>query len=387
MRALGPRRHQAGADHRLSPVTGVGIIGASTSGGWALRAHLPALALLPEFTVAAVATTRAETARATCEQFGVASGYTSSTALAADPRVELVSVTVKIPDHAAAVEAAVVAGKDVYCEWPLAGDTGTAARLRDLTRLAGVRATIGLQARANPVLRQLRDLLADGYLGRVLSVGLSSTGYANGGPVLRPDREWSADDANGLSALTVRAAHTLDAVGYCVSPIANISADIRVATPVATIEGTSRSVARTAPDQVLMTGRLANGASVSGRFLLGVYSDYAPLMTVHGTEGTALVRGTGPEPQIQISALELYAARHGGDFEPLATPARYSRTPSAIQDAAARGVAENYLGIDPPDGRWISPDFGDAVRLHELLDALRASSREKRTVEFTPAVT
>ena len=40
----------------------VGIVGASPTRGWALSAHLPALAGLPGFTVTAVSTTRQETA-------------------------------------------------------------------------------------------------------------------------------------------------------------------------------------------------------------------------------------------------------------------------------------------------------------------------------------
>ncbi|MXW24346.1 MAG: gfo/Idh/MocA family oxidoreductase, partial [Chloroflexi bacterium] len=49
---------------------GVGIIGANVRYGWGTRAHLPALAALPEFGVVAVATTRMETARETAEQHG-----------------------------------------------------------------------------------------------------------------------------------------------------------------------------------------------------------------------------------------------------------------------------------------------------------------------------
>jgi predicted dehydrogenase len=366
----------------LSAPTRVGIVGASISGGWALQAHLPALSGLPGFAVTAIATSKTETARATCVRFGIGRGYDSAAALAADPQVDLVTVTVKVPGHAVAVEAAVAKGRDVYCEWPLAADTGTAVRLRDSAKAAGVRTVIGLQARANPVLRQLRELLADGYLGRILSVHASSTGFGNGGSVLAADREWAADDANGLSALTVRAAHTLDAVEHCVSPITAISADVRVATPVAVIAGTGRAVIRTAPDQVLVSGRLADGASLTGRFLLGVRGDVAPLLTVHGADGTAVVTGAGSEPQIQMSPLRIRAARHDDtEFAAVSTPAAYRRAPEAVPAGAARGVAENYLGIDPPDGRWASPDFDDAVRLHELLDALNRSSRERRVVE------
>ena len=40
----------------------VGIIGANANYGWSKRAHLPALLALPQFELAAVCTSRAETA-------------------------------------------------------------------------------------------------------------------------------------------------------------------------------------------------------------------------------------------------------------------------------------------------------------------------------------
>jgi predicted dehydrogenase len=44
------------------PVTRVGIVGASLSGGWALQSHVPALLALPGFEIVAVSTTRLSSA-------------------------------------------------------------------------------------------------------------------------------------------------------------------------------------------------------------------------------------------------------------------------------------------------------------------------------------
>ena len=41
----------------------VGVVGANAERGWAARSHLPALRALPELDLAAVCTTRAESAR------------------------------------------------------------------------------------------------------------------------------------------------------------------------------------------------------------------------------------------------------------------------------------------------------------------------------------
>ncbi|MGW6336721.1 Gfo/Idh/MocA family protein [Nocardia rhamnosiphila] len=96
--------------------------------------------------------------------------------------IDLVVVAVKVPHHRALVEAAVCAGKNVLCEWPL-GNLAEAEGLADLAARAGVRVFVGLQARANPVLRYLRDLVAEGYLGEVLSASVLAAGEVWGATI------------------------------------------------------------------------------------------------------------------------------------------------------------------------------------------------------------
>ena len=100
----------------------VGVVGATLARGWATAAHLPALTALPEFTVTAVPTTKAETARATAEAFGVPLAFEDDARLIASPEVDVVAVTVKVTGHDALVRAALAAGKHVFCEWPLGTD-------------------------------------------------------------------------------------------------------------------------------------------------------------------------------------------------------------------------------------------------------------------------
>jgi hypothetical protein len=48
------------------------------------------------------------------------------------PEVDVVSVSVKVPDHYRLVRAALETGKPVMCEWPLGVDTAQATELADL---------------------------------------------------------------------------------------------------------------------------------------------------------------------------------------------------------------------------------------------------------------
>src|SRR5579862_7007729 len=161
----------------------VGIVGASASRGFASISHMPALQALPDFEIVAVCTSRQETADAAAKQYGARLAFADPAKLAAHPDVDLVTVCVKVPDHHDPVMAAIDAGKHVYCEWPLGRNTDEAIRLRDAARRASVRHAVGLQGQASPSINYVKDLIADGHIGRVLS-GTLFVNAANWGATL-----------------------------------------------------------------------------------------------------------------------------------------------------------------------------------------------------------
>src|SRR5256712_1439429 len=101
---------------------GVGIVGVSPVRGWAATAHIPALRALPNYEIRALSASSSESARAAGEAFGVDAVFTDHQQLVAQPDVEVVAVTVKVPRHRELVSAALAAGKAVYCEWALGRD-------------------------------------------------------------------------------------------------------------------------------------------------------------------------------------------------------------------------------------------------------------------------
>ena len=79
------------------------------------------------------------------------------------------------PQHADTVRAAIAAGKDVYCEWPLTPSVDTSRELVRLAAAAGVRTIVGLQRRLAPHSRYLGDLLKQGFVGKLRSVRMHVT--------------------------------------------------------------------------------------------------------------------------------------------------------------------------------------------------------------------
>jgi len=147
----------------------VGIVGASASRGFASIAHIPALRALPQFEIVAIGTTRQETAEAAARHYQVPLAFADARELARHPDVDLVTVSVKVPDHYEPVVAAIEAGKHVYCEWPLGRDTAEAERMLDAAERRGIRHAVGLQGQMSPAINYAKDLIAEGYVGRVLS--------------------------------------------------------------------------------------------------------------------------------------------------------------------------------------------------------------------------
>src|SRR5436190_9844029 len=147
----------------------VGIVGASANRGFASIAHIPALRALPQFEIAAVCTTRRETAEAAARHYGVRLAFSDPDELVRHPDVDLVTVSVKVPDHYRPVMAAIDADKHVYCEWPLGRNTGEASEMLDAAQRKGIRHAVGLQGQMAPEINYVRDLVAEGYVGKVLT--------------------------------------------------------------------------------------------------------------------------------------------------------------------------------------------------------------------------
>src|SRR3954454_10474369 len=146
----------------------LGLIGASVKGTWSSRSHLPALRASADVELAAVCTTKAETAEAARQAYGARLAFDDWRKMVASPDIDAVAVVVRVPSHYAPTKAALEAGKHVYCEWPLGRTTEEAVELAELARARGLTTAVGLQARVDPALMYLRELVAAGHAGEIM---------------------------------------------------------------------------------------------------------------------------------------------------------------------------------------------------------------------------
>lgn len=358
---------------------GVGVIGVQPGRSWAAIAHIPALRALEEYEVVALSTTRAESARAAAEAFSVARWYDNYAGLIADPAVDVVAVTVKVPHHLELTRAAIAAGKHVYCEWPLGNGLAEAEEMAALARKAGVRAAVGLQARAAPVINYVRDLVREGYVGEVLSTTLIGSGM-NWGAVIDQPNAYTADRRNGATLLTIPFGHTVDALCHCLGEFQDVHAlMVRRRTSFTLVE-TGDSYPMTAEDQVAVAGRLANGTVAAIHYRGGASRGTNLLWEINGSAGDLQVTSIGGHAQIFDLALQ-GASGLDQALKPMSVPAAYLLAPEgALGPAANVAIAYQRFAADIRDGGRSCPDFEDAVAMHRLLAAIEESAAAGKKV-------
>jgi predicted dehydrogenase len=104
-------------------------------------------------------------------------------------------------ERASSVEMAIASGKHVYCEKPLAVDSGVALRLEAKAKAKGVKNGVVQDKLFLPGMRKLKRLVDSGFFGRILSVR-GEFGYwvfeGDWQPAQRPSWNYRKQDDGGI---------------------------------------------------------------------------------------------------------------------------------------------------------------------------------------------
>jgi predicted dehydrogenase len=355
----------------------VGIVGASARRGFAAIAHIPALRALPQFEIVAVCTARQDTAEAAARHYGVRLAFSDPAQLAQHPDVDLVTVSVKVPDHERPVMAAIAAGKHVYCEWPLGRDTAEAVHMLEAAERRGIRHAVGLQGRMSPAINYVKDLVAEGYVGRVLAATMIGCA-PNWGPTI--ERAYQAERANGANLLTITGGHQIDALCHCLGEFRELTAFAVSQRDRIALAATGESIAKDVPDQLVVNGIVGDGAVVSFQIRGGMTRGTAFLFEIHGEKGDLTLTATSRD-SMQRQELTVRGAQGAAkELAELPVPARYRWVPEGTPSDSRYNVAQLYARLAERirDGKPMSPDFAAAVTRHRLLDAILQSSETGR---------
>ena len=359
----------------------LGIIGANAHYGWGSRAHLPALAHLPDYEVVALCTAHPETAQESAKQFGVPLAFHRHEDLLRHPDIDAVAVVVRVPLHYQLTMDALHAGKHVFTEWPLGASLREAQEMADLARSQGVHTMVGLQGRFAPAFRRVKELIDEGYVGEVLACHLTQI---RPGVLSRTSgRTWQRERTLGATTLTIPFGHAVDCMCMCVGEFNEVSAVVSTQVPQWHETDTDRMVDVTAPDNILVSGRLASGAVASVQVASVPWHGSGMRLEIYGREGT-LVASTSLSAQIDPVRLE------GGrstdrTLRELPIPGRLVAVPKGVPEGEPFNVAQMYQGWAEAirSGQRVEPDFATAVTRHRLIDAVQAASDQGKRMSVT----
>jgi predicted dehydrogenase len=370
---------------------GVAVVGFGWMGRVHTRAyarvphHFPQLGVRPQLVVVAEEVPgRAEEAAA---QFGFASTTRDWREVAADPRVEAVSITAPNVLHREIGVAMAEAGKHIWIEKPVGLTAGDARAVADAVARAGVQGAVGFNYRNAPAVEAARDLIASGGIGTVTHARLRLlSDYA-----AHPEAAltWRYERGRGGSGvLGDLASHGADLARFLLGEITSLTADTAVflterPRPAGATAGHARA-AGGAPgpveneDYVGCLLRFASGARgvlEACRVSVGEQNNYG--FEVHGTRGAVfwdfrrmnelrVSRGTAYQDQPVSTVHVGPGAGEYGAFQPAAANAMgYDDLKVIEAHRFLRSVAE---------GTPYGTTLADAVHSAAVLDAMVRSA-------------
>ena len=362
----------------------VGIVGVSTERGWGSTAHIPALRALPQlFEIAGVANTSLASARAAAATFGIPRAFENVAELVASPEVEVVVVATKVPHHRNIVTMALEAGKSVYCEWPLGNGLAETIELARLASQWKALAVVGTQAIASPEVAFVRKLVADGYVGDVLSSTYLGSGFTWGDDVTRGD-SYAMDSRNGVTLLSVIGGHVIAAVQSVLGRIDEVGAVLSQRRQTVRIVETGGSIPMQTHDHVMVNAVLQSGTPLSLQLRGGLPRGTRLLWEINGTKGDLRITARNDQvPVINISPLRVEAGRKGEEgYRELEVP--QSHYFGMEETVAARNVAGIYkqMAEDLRLGTHTAPGFDHAVAIHRVVDAIEQADQTGKRVRI-----
>jgi predicted dehydrogenase len=296
--------------------------------------HVDGFSALPDAQVRWACDRDPARARSLAQQYALPRTTTDVRDVLADPEVDSVSVAVGHALHHELAAAVLAAGKHVLVEKPLALTVADGAALNALAECTGRVLSVVSQHRYDRVVTAVRDWIADGLLGRLVSATVSL--QCGRDDAYYADSDWRGTYAGeGGSALINQGYHALDVTRWLMGGLTVVGAAAGHAAPRGGMEteDTLAAVLRS-PHGALVTYQVTVAGSIAWRTRIGIV----------GTDGSVLFDLDHP------GALHLAEGN-----EALRAAAQEVRT--AVVEPAPAGIG--YYGIS--HRRQIA-DFAAAVR-------------------------
>lgn len=278
------------------------------------------------------------------------------------------------------------AGKHIYCDKPLAMNSGEAAEMAELAGNCGVTSQVTFHNRFSPAIMRARQMAEDGFLGEVVSfraVYLHS-GYTD---PTRPISWRMQMEKSGGGALMDLGSHAIDLLHHLIGRFSRVQANLRTLVKERpSAKGSSEMAPVTVDDLAVLQIELPNaalGTLEASRIATGAQDDLR--LEIHGTRGAMrfdlmdpnwlyVYDDTKPHAPLggergylRVECIQNYpkpAALPGGR-----TPVGWTRFHIAGIHSFVSNVAESRPG---------SPSFDDGLAVQQVMDAAGRSSESGR---------
>ncbi|HAX23484.1 MAG TPA: gfo/Idh/MocA family oxidoreductase [Chloroflexi bacterium] len=348
----------------------VGVIGA----GFGASVHVPALRRVPGVTVAAICGAHAGRIRDVAAELEIPASYSDYRELFESGAIDAVTIATPPHLHHPVALAACEAGLHVLCEKPMARSVAEARDMLRMAREAGVCHAVAHQMRHDPARHRLKELLDDGFIGRLHSVSVMVYRSALADPTRRTSG-WLTDAASAGGVLSAIGSHYIDALRWWFGDIHWVAGAVSTAIPERAVSGREGLLPVDADDNTAFVVRFSNGALGSVHISYTSAVDIGEEIIATGSDGVLIIQDNG----------RLFGARRGERIQNL--------LPAYVPGSGDRsGPARHIRAFSILVGEWIlamrtgaeaSPSFDDGAKVQEVLDAVSRSQQLSRWIDLS----
>ena len=352
--------------------------------GFGEAVHLPALRTCPHTTPVALWHPRAERLEQACRVTELP-GHSHFEALLADPQVEAVVIATPPGPRFELARQALLAGKHLMLEKPVALQAGQIEELQRLAIQQGCCVAVDFEYRAVPLFQQLQAVLQRGELGELVLVKLDWL-MGSRADASRP-WSWYSQAGAGGGVLGALGTHAFDLLHWLVGPSRGVTGLLSTAISARPLaDGSGISAPVDAEDIALVQLQLqqtagswlpaqVNLASVTRR-------GRGCWLELYGREGTAVL---GSDNQSDyVHGFGLWLSRGGEPLRAVQPDPQWA-FPRTWADGRIAPVERlhGWWAMAAREGRPMVPGLGEAVLSQRCCDQAKATRQGQRPAPAT----
>ncbi|WP_022673808.1 Gfo/Idh/MocA family protein [Novosphingopyxis baekryungensis] len=365
----------------------VAMVGAA----WGAMAHLPAWRALGDVEVTAICTSREETARAAAQRYGIERPFWDALAMCRDPDIDIIDLGTRPNLRVPWIIAALHAGKHLYNASPHAPDWSAAKSIDNAWRASQSIGVVDAFIEHVPAVRRQIELIEQGYIGTPIGGTCHFNISLFNAPAADFPYAWFADGKAGVSGLRNNGSHALYPLMKALGPIVDLVADDRQVLAEWPFADGSRIEPETNDTGNAML-RFASGALVQLQAGWAMPQHDGWLLDLYGSEGRLMSRSptfpTARDCKLFGAKLQDKADQHAPtDLPEVEVPQAYFGGNRVGIDAdfpvppAFPMALSMRKMVDAIHGKAsAAPDFGRALEVERVMEAMRLSSAERRWV-------